>query len=681
MTRERFSDLAARMADLAGRHPRRYRWRVVAFAALGYAVLALLVAGGLGFIAAMGWWVAQPWFQEQARRHPHAWVVPGMLTFGAAAVLWSLAVTLRVRLPPPEGQPLRREEAPRLFAVLDEIIRAGRAPRVQTVLLTPDFNASVVQRPRVAILGWGSRNYLLLGVPLLAALDAAGFRAVLAHEFAHLRGGHGRLGHRVVRLRAMWEMFLLWLTAGDWGRAAGILGRFARWYGPRFTALTQALARQQEFESDAWSAALAGPEAAARALVRIALVGRRLGEEFWQPMQARARREPVVPTGAVERMAALAGASLADAAGLPRWWRAELGAVAGPGDSHPSLAERLAALGRPRRPDADALAGAEDVAPAPRPSALTLLGRGADALVEAVDLAWRLDTIPGWRTRFEESKAMRERLETLDTQARTSADGHLADVERDWEQTCLRAELAGGGPEATGAVFANFLARRPEHAQARMHLGASLLERDDPAGAAHVAEAMRLDARLASAGAELLADHLRRTGRDAEAAERRAESVRQGDRLDAAQAERQRLTPKDEFEPAGVDEAALAALRAHLAVHPRVHRAWLARKRVVHLPEHPCYVLLCTFRWRTFEFASDRKTAELWAAVLQDLPLIPASDGFLLLWPHRKRCQAIPRKVRRAAGDQPFYPPPEQLASRPRWRWWSRAGQRPPAAA
>src|SRR5436190_1858633 len=83
----------------------------------------------------------------------------------------------------------RPREARELTALMDELRSAIRC-RVDRVLLTADFNASVQQVPRLGLFGW-SRRYLLIGLPLLEVLSREELRVVLAHEFAHLSAEHG----------------------------------------------------------------------------------------------------------------------------------------------------------------------------------------------------------------------------------------------------------------------------------------------------------------------------------------------------------------------------------------------------------------------------------------------------------------------------------------------------------
>ena len=81
------------------------------------------------------------------------------------------------------------------------------------MLLTGDFNAAIVQHPRFGIFG-GTRNYLMLGLPLMQSLSPAEFQAVVAHEFGHLWGAHGRFGAWIYRLRTGWAR-LLYASASE----------------------------------------------------------------------------------------------------------------------------------------------------------------------------------------------------------------------------------------------------------------------------------------------------------------------------------------------------------------------------------------------------------------------------------------------------------------------------------
>ena len=131
--------------------------------------------------------------------------------------------------------------------------------------MTRSYNAAVVQQPRFAFFGW-HRTYLMLGAPLMMGLDAAQFRAVLAHEIGHLSAAHGKLAAWVYRLRITWNQMLGVFQDGPAGKR---ISKLFEWYLERFNAYTFVLSRLQEVEADRFAARLAGSRALADALVAI----------------------------------------------------------------------------------------------------------------------------------------------------------------------------------------------------------------------------------------------------------------------------------------------------------------------------------------------------------------------------------------------------------------------------
>jgi Zn-dependent protease with chaperone function len=145
-----------------------------------------------------------------------------------------VARAMWVRLDPPKGRPITTYDASELFELIDKLRRSLGAPRFHHVLITDEFNAAVVQTPQLGLLGW-YRNTLLIGLPLMKALTRQQLAAVLAHEFGHLAGGHGRLGNWIYRLRFGWVRLAQAL------QERRSLGSFAfrpffKWYAPYFSS-------------------------------------------------------------------------------------------------------------------------------------------------------------------------------------------------------------------------------------------------------------------------------------------------------------------------------------------------------------------------------------------------------------------------------------------------------------
>ena len=185
----------------------------------------------------------------------------GWLLLFALGLLWATLRALWVRFDEPEGVPLERDDAPALFEALDRIRQKIDGPPVHHVYLDSEFNASIRQLPRFGLFG-GAVNYLSVGLPLLMALDRRRLLSVLAHEYGHLRGNHGRLSAWIYRTRLSWLKLDASLQR-DEGVMALASQAFFRWYFPRFAAKTFALARQDEYEADRVSARLLGTRVAA----------------------------------------------------------------------------------------------------------------------------------------------------------------------------------------------------------------------------------------------------------------------------------------------------------------------------------------------------------------------------------------------------------------------------------
>ncbi|HEX8209741.1 MAG TPA: M48 family metalloprotease [Longimicrobium sp.] len=594
-TSAEFDGYVARLERVARANPGRYRTRVLLFGALGYvyvfAVLTLLAALALGvgaLVAAHG-----------------GWVLLIKLAIPIALLVWTIVRAMWVRIDPPEGRELAPNDAPRLFAEVDAIRKGVQAPRAHHVLLTDDFNASVSQVPRLGMFGW-HRNYLVLGVPLMHALPADEFRAVLAHEFGHLSRAHGRTGAWSYRIRATWGRILEQLRR-DGHRATFIFERFFAWYAPRFAAYSFVLARSQEFEADARAAALVGPGVMASALARIAVRSRHLGESFWPALWNRAAAEPEPPADAFTTL----GRSLREPvpeAEADLLLAQALSAPTRSGDTHPELGERVAALGV--APGPALIAPAEGVPNA----AEAYLGGPAEDALRRMDRAWLEEVRAGWTARHHEMRQAAERLAELEERAESLTPDEAK--ERAFAVANLR------GAEAAVPLFRDLAEAEPADAQIRYMLGQLLLGCDDEEGLRHLETAMAADPGLVHGGCAASHAFLHRAGRveEAEAYWRRLQE--HGDLMSAAQEERSAggLTARDVFLPHGLDEEAVGAIEEALRRHRDVASAFLVRKEVKILPEHPLYVFAVVPDWTWKRAEHGNHSANLVQRLVQEIP-------------------------------------------------------------
>lgn len=266
------SILQAQSSEFASTHESTgYRPGVLAFAALGHVwVLGWLLLSAcvlVGVVLALVVGVRPAWWMFWAS------LVALVLLGSSILALWA------GNLEKPRGLRITAEDAPLLFDALARIRQKVKGPRIHEVYLDDEFNAGISQLPRWGGLG-GNVNRLIIGMPLLMAMDRQRILAVLAHEYGHLRGGHGKALAWIYRSRIGWARFNKGLE-----RKQNVFMKptvwFMRWYTPRLQAMTLALARQDEYEADAIAARILGREVVASSLIEFDLKSQWMSQEYW----------------------------------------------------------------------------------------------------------------------------------------------------------------------------------------------------------------------------------------------------------------------------------------------------------------------------------------------------------------------------------------------------------------
>jgi Zn-dependent protease with chaperone function len=555
--------LVQRLEQEAAASPASYRRKLAALAFLGYAYIGatvLLLIGGAALILWMATSVS------------HAMLLLGKLGWAFLVLIYVVVRAMWVRLDPPQGRPLTSAECPELFRLIESLRGKSGAPRVDQVLLTGDFNAAIVQHPRFGIFG-GTRNYLILGLPLMQSLSQLEFQAVVAHEFGHLSGAHGRFGAWIYRLRTGWARLLSALQAhGHWG--AALFTRFFNWYAPLFGAYSFVQARQQEYEADRMSVVAVGREATASALLRVNMQGEFLAETFWPAIFKRADADPA-PTMSPF---AILGPSfkLRDPTAAPdRSLAKALTQKTGYGDTHPCLADRLRAIAvEPYVPEVIQSSAAE-----------ALLGSTVDSLRYELDERWRSSVRQWWDKRHHYASESRARLASLGRKAETEP---LSEDEI-WDRARFSEEF--GSSEAAMLLYTQILGRNPQHVGALWRRGQLLLARDDPQGIDQLWAAARIDRKLEQPACAAVVGFHRRHGREVEAREYEKRYWELSEQGELARRERANVRSSDRLAGHGLEPASVARLVCDLQNMAAVKRALLVRKVLRHQPERPLFLL------------------------------------------------------------------------------------------
>ncbi len=567
MTDEAFEALVSRLEREARRSPTRYQWRVVGLALLGNAYLAgvaLLLAGLLLAVVAS--------FAISA-------VVAAKLGVVFLGVTVLVGRSLWVKLEAPRGTPLGRADSPELFASIERLRLSMRAPRFHSVLLTDEFNASVMQIPRLGVLGW-PRNYLLVGLPLLKAMKVQQFEAVVAHELAHLAHGHGRIANWVYSQRQRWSRLMDALEQHGNG-ASWLFKPFLKRFAPYFNAYSFPLARANEYLADAAAARVTSNAAIADALTSVAVVGSYLGERYWKDIVRHADVQPM-PSFAPHASMGNAMVHDLDPPTIKGYLLRALEGRTGTADTHPSLHDRLQALGDKARLRLPREGHAAD----------RLLGRALPYLTAAFDQRWQESIAAAWAERFNAVKAGRECLADLD---RRVALGDALTQHEAFERAQLTADIGGDNDAAIEQL--RVLVRADAYdVTAFFALGTRLLAHDDPEGVVCLERAMALDEFAIVHALQQVRDFHARNGQDEAAHACQARLVERSQLESQAHDERCQLDAEATLEEHQLPPETVQELRQRLSDVGGIHRAYIARKRVVHLAHRPCYVVAFTVR-------------------------------------------------------------------------------------
>ncbi len=568
---ERLKQMVRRLEEYARRDPAGYRLRVAALAALGYAylvglaVLAVALAIGIGVLAASNHSSGMVW----------------KLVIVLLGFAWLVARSLWVRIPPPEGIEVTRDQAPRFFATLDDVTARLQCPRVDHLLIDGDMNACAAQVPRLGVFGC-YRQYVVLGMPLLRALTPDQALAVVAHELGHLSARHGRLGVWLYRVRATWGSLMEELSRRR-AHGAFLLTKFLAWYGPHFSAYSFVQSRAGEYEADALAAEIAGAESAGAALVATEAKGWHYANKvmpgLWKSVEALPTPPARALTGASKALSGATPPEDAEAA-IARALKAETGYD----DTHPALRDRLAAL--------QGCAPADVVAPRltidealSETAADRFLGVLADRISEQLDAQFVESMKEGWAENHEKRRKARERLQELTDKAGT--EPLTKDEAR--ERALIIGTLYDG--EAAIPALREFVAANPEDAAGRFVLGRALIEAEQPEGLEYLDDAMRRDPDFTIEACKLayvfVAEH---DGRDAAEKYREAAQLH-AERQERAYTERFTLSARDHFQPPDLPPDQIDAIRAAVAAEPKVGRAYVVRKLTHEMAERPFYLV------------------------------------------------------------------------------------------
>jgi TonB family protein len=543
----------------AAENPAAYQRRLVMLALYGYAYMFAMTIGLLLLVAFILWIL---WYW-------HAWVLikwSWLLLF----TVWLVVKSMWVKMSPPAGVPVARDQAPALYALIDQAREAAKGPKIHEVLVNDEFNCGICELPRFGLVGF-HKNTLFLGLPLMEALSEKEFASVLGHEMGHLSERHGRIDCWIHHVYASWIQIYQNLERES---AVGnsLFRGFAEWFVPHFDICTLALRRVHEYAADQIAASIVGPETTAQALISISIRGSYLAEKFWPSILKQAQTSPEPPKAIQAQLSSSLHEPLeADTVYLwiKRDWRKH-----DLMNSHPALSERVRAL-LPDKDWSDLRRTAEEFVNTERPernAAEALLGDTLTRLRSQLDELWHKSSLANWQEQHEAFKKDSEdfkELEELFNKGELPKDqvGRLAGI----------CSLVKNDDEAI-EFLKIIIDRYPDEVDPYYLIGLHLLSKKLDEGITYLDKAMDLGPWYGIEACRAIAGYLDEQDRTSEAERYRERSKDVEESLITAHTALTKLTSEDTFEEHGFPASTIEKLHEFIQNQSLVKEAYLVRK-------------------------------------------------------------------------------------------------------
>ncbi len=239
----------------------------------------------------------------------------------------------------PVGHKIDKNLAPHLFSLLYQIKRKIHGKKIHKVIIDNQLNAYIEEVPRLGVF-WGYRRTLVIGLPLLLALNEKDLGAVLAHEYAHFSKKHGKWRARIFRSHKMWKK--IYESYKEKGERNFLISRFAFWYLPKVEDILFSTQKREELEADALAARISGNQTCADALIKMKIYEVKL-QRFYAELNHIAGHSPEPVQNFFSMMEASFKASLPDDV-INAILESLRKHMALPFHTHPSTSERIEAI-------------------------------------------------------------------------------------------------------------------------------------------------------------------------------------------------------------------------------------------------------------------------------------------------------------------------------------------------
>lgn len=506
-------------------------------------------------------------------------------------LIYVLIRAMWVKIDAPQGYILTAKIFPTLHNAVDEISQKLKTPKIHQIILIPDFNACMLQTPRLGIFGM-QKNTLMLGLQLLLSMSRRQTLSVIAHELGHLSGNHSKFAGWIYRISLTWMRINdAFVASGIWSSI--IFGKFLNWYAPYFNAYSFALRRANEFEADSFAAEMISGNDMAQALIQSKILDNLNHKHYWKNIQKMADTTPTTHKSVYSNLLKWLKETPYTLEEMQTVLNDCLNVKTGYSDTHPSLKDRVSPYLQEIKP----------VALPPVSAAEDLLGRELDGVLRDFDRYWVEDYEDTWQYQYEYTQASKKKLESLVQKNK----GMVLKDDDLWSLAVLTEQFK---PDVDPLpLYLEYWQQNKNDMDANYAVGRLLLARNDKNGLVYLDRSMQNRVAIIPA-CELAYCYLKESGDLVAAEEVRRVAERQFDLEEKARVERTTFSTNDTFMPHNLSKLQIRNISKQLQNMKQIKQAWICRKEMKTFPDDVVHILIYQTGWGDQEKQTDKMLIE-----------------------------------------------------------------------
>jgi Zn-dependent protease with chaperone function len=481
------------------------------------------------------------------------------------------------KLPEPDGTKLSKKEYPNFYKFIDDIRRQAQCPKIHYIKLNFDFNAYIAEQPTLGLIGL-YRRYLVIGLPLLLALEQDELKAVLAHECGHLSKAHGRSGIKIYRIKLIWEGIVKELKK-DKKDKSFFVRIFIHRYIPALNDMLFSMKKEHEYQADSIAVSVVNKETMADALLKLHIYDAHLQQSFWPEIYKMNAENTLPPEDLYYRMEEVIRTPIQENL-LKPLIEGFLKYRSLPNSTHPSYIERVERLGI----DIPSFKFTKCN------SLRTIFKNQADSVLNILNKVWAEDVKEGWKDYFNKVENMKNRLQYLQERYKNNL--------LEEEEIIERAELIEilEGKEKGFEAFKEAKEKQPESNYIDYNIGRLLLFYGKEEGVDLLKQVMETDYQMIPLCCYELVNYFYYKNKKETAAEYYHYAVRFMETNEDVKKERNIVRFSDTYIPHDLSYDTIKTLQTALLKYKEIRKAYVVRKHLEMSGQFPLYIIGIKYR-------------------------------------------------------------------------------------